>query len=154
MRQFWVVLSGQAGSSTFPSSESGFTKNSVEQAGYPLIMQPLRSGNRVYSSLTNFLAAQEDIMPTHPKVPATPANCEKDHERKMKLNEEFNDFESLVRREAKKSREVRELLVPLASLKKAIIFGAHGFYLVPVALPKEKRKVLTARAKRRAGRVK
>jgi hypothetical protein len=79
------------------------------------------------------------MMP-HPKVKATPANCERDHQRKLKLNEEFKDFETLVRKEAKKSPEVRELLVPLASLKKAIIFGAHGFYLLPVPPPKKKRK--------------
>lgn len=90
---------------------------------------------------------------THPKVPATPANCEKDHERKLKLNEEFEDFESLVQREAKKSRDVRELLKPLGRLKTAIKFGAHGFYLVPPPPPpKNKRKVSTARATHRAGR--
>ena len=85
------------------------------------------------------------------KVPATPANCEKDHERKMKLSQEFKDFESLVRREAKKSREVEELLKPLDRLRTAIRFGAHGFHLLAEPLPKKK-KVSTARAAHRAGR--
>jgi hypothetical protein len=88
---------------------------------------------------------------THPKVAATPANCEKDHERKMKLNQEFKDFESLVRREAKKSRDVQELLKPLDRLRTAIRFGAHGFYLVAEAPPKKK-EVPTARAAHRARR--
>ena len=82
------------------------------------------------------------------KVPATPANCEKDHERKMRLNQEFKDFESLVRREAKKSREVHELLKPLDKLRTAIKHGAFGFYLVAEPLPKKKRKVSTARVTR------
>jgi hypothetical protein len=95
-------------------------------------------------------------MPTpykpHQKVPATPANCEKDHERKMKLNQEFKDFESLVRREAKKSRDVNELLKPLGRLKTAITHGAFGLYLVAEPLPEKKKKVSTARATHRAGR--
>ena len=119
-------------------------------------MQPPRSGKFVYSSVTNFLAAQEDIMPTpykpNQKVPATPANCEKDHQRKMRLNQEFKDFESLVRREAKKSRDVRELLKPLDRLRTAITHGAFGFYLIAEPLPKKKKKVSTARATHRGGR--
>ena len=119
-------------------------------------MQPLRSGKLVYSSLSDFLAAQEDIMPTpykpNQKVPATPANCEKDHQRKMRLNQEFKDFESLVRREAKKSRDVRELLKPLDRLRTAITHGAFGFYLIAEPLPKKKKKVSTARATHRGGR--
>jgi hypothetical protein len=91
-------------------------------------------------------------MPTHQKVPATPANCEKDHQAKLKLDEEFKEFERLVRREAKKSREVRELLVPLESLKSFVIRGAYGRRFVPVPPPKKKKKVLTARATHRAGR--
>lgn len=86
------------------------------------------------------------------KVPATPANCEKDHERKMKLSQEFKDFESLVRREAKKSRDVQELLKPLGRLRTAIIHGAFGFYLVAEPLPKRKKKVSAARATHRTGR--
>jgi len=90
-------------------------------------------------------------MPTHQKVPATPANCEKDHQAKLKLDKEFKEFERLVRREAKKSREVRELLVPLESLKSFVIRGAYGRRLV-VPLPKKKKKVLTARATHRTAR--
>ena len=92
-------------------------------------------------------------MPTpHQKVLATPTNCEKDHEAKLKLDEEFEEFEKLVRREARKSREVRELLVPLETLKKFVHRGAYGRYLVPVPLPKKKKKVSKARATHRAGR--
>ena len=92
-------------------------------------------------------------MPTpHQKVPATLTNCEKDREAKLKLAEEFEDFEKLVRREAKRSREIRELLVPLESLKKFVIHGAHGRLLVPVPQPKGKKKVSTARATHRTGR--
>ena len=89
------------------------------------------------------------------KVPATLANCEKDHKAKKKLKYEFKDFERLVRREAKKSRDVRELLKPLDSLKTAIKIGAHGVCFVPPPPPpppKNKRKVSTARATHRAGR--
>ena len=63
-------------------------------------------------------------MPTHPKVPATPANCEKDHERKLRLNQEFKDFESLVRREAKKSRDVHELLEPFDGSSESALYAA------------------------------
>ena len=90
------------------------------------------------------------------KVPATPANCEKDHQRKMKLNREFKDFESLVRREAKKSRDVQELLKPLGRLKTAIKFGAYGVIILPPPPPppppKNKGKGSTTRATHRAGR--
>ena len=92
-------------------------------------------------------------MPTpHQKVLATPTNCEKDHEAKLKLDEEFEEFEKLVRREARKSRDVRELLVPLERVKKFVIHGAHGRLLFPVPAPKKEGKVSRARATRRAGR--
>jgi hypothetical protein len=92
-------------------------------------------------------------MPTpHEKVPATLTNCEKDHEAKLKLDEEFDDFEKLVLREAKKSREVSELIGPLERLKKFSQRAAYGRHLVPVPPPKGKKKVSTARATRRAGR--
>ena len=115
-------------------------------------MQPLRSGKRVYRSSINFLAAQEDIMPTHKKVQATLANCEKDHEAKLKLDGEFEEFEKLVRREAKKSRDVSKLLDPLRRLKIVTWGAAHGLYLVPAPLPKKKGKVSMARATHRARR--
>lgn len=99
-------------------------------------------------------------MPTRRRkvpVPATPANCKKDRKAKEKIEKEFTDFNKLVRQEAKKSREVRELLGPLAKLKRTIIWGvAHGIYLAstPVPPPKKGEAVLTARGGHRAGRVK
>lgn len=76
----------------------------------------------------------------HLKVPATAENCERDHKAKLELNEEFKHFERLVLREAKKSAEVQELLVPLAKLRSAIIIGAHGRHLVPLPLPKKSKR--------------
>ena len=45
----------------------------------------------------------------HPKVPGTPANFEKDHQDKMKLNAAFEQFKELVEEEAKTSPDVRKV---------------------------------------------
>lgn len=87
----------------------------------------------------------------HQKVLATLANCEKDHKDKLKLDKEFEEFEKLVRREARKSREVHDLLLPLEGLKEFIVHGAYGKHLI-VPPPKKKKKVSTARATHRARR--
>ena len=90
------------------------------------------------------------------KVPATPANCEKDRKAKENLKYEFKDFERLLQREAKRSRDVHKLLKPLGRLKTAIKFGAYGVIILPPPPPppppKNKGKGSTARATRRAGR--
>ena len=94
-------------------------------------------------------------MPTpHEKVLATLENCEKDHNAKLKLDKEFEGFEKLVRREARKSREVAELLRPLGGLKQLLVRAAYGRHLVPVPVPppKKKKKVSTARTTHRARR--
>jgi hypothetical protein len=92
---------------------------------------------------------------SHQKVPATLANCEKDHKAKKKLEYEFEDFERLLQRDAKKSRDVQKLLKPLGKLRAAMKIGAYGAHLVPPPPPpppKNKRKGSTARATHRAGR--
>ena len=66
----------------------------------------------------------------HRKVPPTKANFERDHRDKLKLDKAFVKFKKLVQREAKRSREVRELLVPLRVLESAIIIGAFGRHFV------------------------
>jgi hypothetical protein len=92
------------------------------------------------------------------KVPATPANCEKDRKAKEKLKYEFKDFERLLLREGKESRDVQKLLKPFERLKAAIKVGAYGVIIVPPPPPppppppKNKGKVSTARATHRAGR--
>ena len=76
----------------------------------------------------------------HPKVPATPANFEKDHQDKMKLNAEFDQFKELVEKEAETSADVRKLIVPMIRLEKAIIIAAHGRHFIPVKQPKKQSK--------------
>ena len=66
----------------------------------------------------------------HRKVPATPANCEEDHQAKLKLNAEFEEFKTVVERAAKSSPDVQKLIVPLVKLEKAMIVAAHGRHLV------------------------
>jgi hypothetical protein len=75
----------------------------------------------------------------HPKVPATPANFEKDHQCKLKLNAEFDQFKELVEKEAKISPDVRKLIVPMLRVEKAIIFAAHGRHFIPVKHAKKQR---------------
>jgi hypothetical protein len=67
----------------------------------------------------------------HPKVPPTKANCEEDHENKLRLNAEFEKFKAIVEQAAKHSKEVEELLVPLKKLENAVLIGAHGKHFVP-----------------------
>jgi hypothetical protein len=75
----------------------------------------------------------EDIMPSgHPKLPATKANCERDHRNKLKLNEEFTQFKKLLKTTARSSPDVKKLVIPLNKLERAIIIGAHGIHLEPV----------------------
>lgn len=81
----------------------------------------------------------EGIMSNHPKVPATSANCEEDHEAKLKLNEEFEKFKEVVENAAKISPDVQKLKVPLKKLENAVIIAAHGRYLVPVKVEKKQR---------------
>ena len=76
----------------------------------------------------------------HPKVPGTPANFEKDHEDKIKLNAEFDEFKELVEKEAKISPDVRKLIVPMIKLEKAIIIAAHGRHFIPVKQAKKQSK--------------
>ncbi|HWY05757.1 MAG TPA: hypothetical protein VNY24_02790 [Candidatus Acidoferrales bacterium] len=68
----------------------------------------------------------------HPKVPATSANCEEDHKAKLKLNEEFAEFKKRVENAAMKSPDVKQLIVPLEKLEKAMIVAAHGKHLIAV----------------------
>jgi len=75
----------------------------------------------------------------HPKVPATSANCEEDHQAKLKLNEEFEEFKTVVEKAAKTSPDVQKLIVPLVKLEKAMIVAAHGKYLVAVEHEKKQR---------------
>jgi hypothetical protein len=75
----------------------------------------------------------------HPKVPGTPANFEKDHQDKMKLNAAFEQFKELVEKEAKTSPDVRKLIVPMLRLERAIIIGAHGRHFIPVKQAKKQR---------------
>jgi len=75
----------------------------------------------------------------HPKVPATSANCEEDHIAKLKLNEEFAEFKIKVENAAKRSPDVKELIVPLEKLEKAMIIAAHGKHLVAVEDEKKRR---------------
>jgi signal transduction histidine kinase len=78
-------------------------------------------------------------MPTHPKVPATSANCEEDHEAKLKLNQEFEEFKAVVENAAKISPDVQKLKVPLKKLENALIIAAHGKHLVAVEDEKKQR---------------
>ena len=75
----------------------------------------------------------------HPKVPATPANCEADHQAKLKLNGEFEKFKTVVERAAKSSPDVQKLIVPLVKLEKAMIVAAHGKHLVAAEDEKKQR---------------
>ena len=75
----------------------------------------------------------------HPEVPATSANCEADHKAKLKLNDEFAEFKKVVENAAKKSPDVKELIVPLAKLETFINAAAHGVHLVPVEDDNKKR---------------
>lgn len=75
----------------------------------------------------------------HPKVPPTPANLKRDHEDKLKLNAEFDQFRELVEKEAKISPDVRKLIVPMLRLEKAIIIAAHGKHFIPVKHAKKQR---------------
>jgi hypothetical protein len=75
----------------------------------------------------------------HPKVPATSDNCEKDHQAKLKLNAEFEEFKTVVEEAAKTSPPVQKLIVPLVKLEKAIIVAAHGVHLVAAEDEKKQR---------------
>ena len=75
----------------------------------------------------------------HPKVPATSANCEADYRAKVKLNAEFKDFETRVKKAAKTSRDIKELIIPLVRLEKAIKVAAHGKHLVTTGNDKKQR---------------
>jgi hypothetical protein len=75
----------------------------------------------------------------HPKVPATPANCEEDHQAKLKLNAEFEEFKRVFDKAAKTSPDVQRLIVPLEKLEKAMIVAAHGKHLVAVEDEKKQR---------------
>lgn len=75
----------------------------------------------------------------HPKVPATAANCEEDHQAKLKLNAEFEQFKTVVEEAAKTSRDVQKLIVPLERLEKVMIVAAHGKHLVATGNDKKQR---------------
>jgi hypothetical protein len=69
-------------------------------------------------------------MPQHRKVLATSANCEEDHRAKLKLNAEFKEFKTVVKKAAKTSSDIQKLIIPLVRLEKAIILAAFGKHLV------------------------
>jgi|HubBroStandDraft_6_1064221.scaffolds.fasta_scaffold1890445_1 hypothetical protein len=75
----------------------------------------------------------------HPKVPATSANCEEDHQAKLKLNAEFEEFKTVVEKAAKTSPDVQKLIVPLVKLEKAMNVAAHGRHLVATEDEKKQR---------------
>jgi hypothetical protein len=69
-------------------------------------------------------------MPQHRKVLATSANCEEDHQAKLKLNAEFKEFKTVVKKAAKTSSDIQKLIIPLVRLEKAINLAAFGKHLV------------------------
>jgi hypothetical protein len=75
----------------------------------------------------------------YPKVPATPENCEKDYQDKMKLNAEFEEFMKVFKDLAKISPEVQKLSVPVAKLEKALRLAAFGRHLVASEYEKNRR---------------
>jgi hypothetical protein len=75
----------------------------------------------------------------HRKVPATSANCEADYRAKVKLNAEFKDFKTSVKKAAKTSRDIKELIIPLERLEKVMIVAAHGRHLVATGNDKKQR---------------
>jgi hypothetical protein len=85
-------------------------------------------------SLINLYATPEDIMSSprrHPRVPPTKANFDADSRNKKKLADEFEKFKEKVKKSAKFSPEVQELIVPLAKLENAVRIGAWGMVFVP-----------------------
>jgi hypothetical protein len=90
-----------------------------------------KSACGVNRTASQFLSNPEDFMPDrHSKVPATSANCEADYRAKVKLNAEFKDFKTRVKKAAKTSRDIKELIIPLVRLEKAIKVAAWGRHLV------------------------
>jgi hypothetical protein len=69
-------------------------------------------------------------MPQHRKVLATSANCEEDHRAKVKLNVEFKEFKTVVKKAAKTSPDIQKLIIPLVRLEKAVVLAAFGKHLV------------------------
>jgi hypothetical protein len=85
-------------------------------------------------SLINLYSIPEDIMPSqrrHRRVPPTKANFDADSRNKKKLGDEFEKFKQNVKKAAKTSPAVQELIVPLARLEKAVRIGAWGIVFVP-----------------------
>lgn len=66
----------------------------------------------------------------HPKVPATSANCEADHQAKLKLHEKFEQFKTVVEKAAKTSPDVQKLIIPLERLERVMFIAAYGKHLV------------------------
>jgi hypothetical protein len=98
------------------------------------IMHAISKGKKTerYIPHPELRVISEDVMPSeYPKVPPTKENCEADYRDKVKLNEEFKEFEKLVEDAAKRSPEVKELIVPLKKLEQWIIAAAHGRHFVP-----------------------
>jgi hypothetical protein len=94
-------------------------------------------------SLINLYVIPEDIMPSqrrHPRLPPTKANFDADSRNKKKLADEFEEFKQKVKKAAKSSPAVEELIVPLAKLENAVRIGAWGIIFVPVE--EKKRRVL------------
>jgi hypothetical protein len=76
---------------------------------------------------------EDSMTDKHPKVPATAENCEEDHQAKLALNDDFEDFKKKVLDAANKSTDIKNLVVPLLPrLENSVILAAHGRHLVPV----------------------
>ena len=79
----------------------------------------------------------------HLRVPPTKANFDADSRNKKKLGDEFEKFKQKVKKAAKSSSEVQELIVPLVRLEKAVKIGAWGIVFVPG--DEKKRRALAGR---------